>query len=454
MPKVKDKQARLQGAINGAAISELVDGYFYNSWEIGALHTGTGADYASTTRVRTPYIFVKKGTRITFNEKNIMGGLFICIYTLNKTYKSGSGYFQEYFAEDDCYLRLTSRYLDDRTITDASAFNNIVKIEEKAAGVPLAKPYISGDFNKLFISDEWTRITGAAMTASTITDVYAGWETLRLANTGSITRTLLGKGGNASNVADAALDIYEYTISPSENGEGTVAKKLIPPYLVLITANMHGDEKTTTWQLLDFFTQMYAKLATDETMAALKSSVKFKIIPTVNPGGYNANTRNNLHGVNLNRNFDYLFSSATDADKGVAPYSELESMIVKNWLAANQDAIMYIDFHNMSIDDENLSYINSPNRDILRVYSSVIRRMSDVWKRRGISYSANVAYGFLANDQWPMACQDAYFNHGITYSTILEIIHTYGTQYSADVLRMGTELFGNFLFSMLDFISR
>jgi hypothetical protein len=437
-------------------ISEFINGYFHNSWINGNISTNTGANSSTneSSRVRTDFILLKKGTRLSFNENDLLSGFYVFKYSRNKTFIRSGGYFREYFVDCDCYIRLISKYLDEREITDVTLFNNKVRIEEKNSGVPIVKPYISGNFNKLFISDAWSGVVGAAMTASTITDVYTAWETLRIANSGSITRNLLGNGGDANNTADATLPIYEYTISPFENGEGLANKKLIPPPTILINACLHGDEKTTAWQLLHFFTQMFSTLSTDETMAAIKSSVQFKIIPVSNPGGYNANTRDNLHGVNLNRNFDFLFNAATDADKGTAVHSELEAQILRDWLAANQDTMMYIDFHNMGIDDENLSYINTPNLDIQRVYTSVIRRLSDVWKRRGISYSANLVYGFLENNQWPTAFNEAYYIDGIFYSMILEIIHTYGTKYSADVIKMGTELFGNFLFSMIDFISR
>ena len=438
-----------------ASISELSAGYYYNAWTIGNVDIATGDNTSSnaTKRVNTDYIFIKKGTLITFVEQTSKAGFYVLVYTLSKSFVLARGYFREYRAAEDCYVRLVSKYLDDRVITDATDFYNMCRIEPKFGGIPIVKPYISGEFTKLYRTDNYTGSTGATLVATTITDVYAAWDALMAAHTGSITRTLLGNGGNASNVADATLPIYQYTISASNNDK-FYSNRLYPAPTVLLMTGLHGDEKSPVWSALDFFTQMYAKLATDETLAAIKSSVTFKVIPVANPGGYNANTRRNLHNVNINRNFSFLFSATTDGDKGAAAYSELEAQIVRDWLVANKTASLFIDFHNNVKDGEIISYVNTPNLEIQRAYASVIRRLSDVWKRGGVTFTADKAYGYVENNQWPTSYNEAFYVDGIYYSAILEIVRTYGAEYSAEVLQMGTETLANYLYAMLDFISR
>ena len=79
---------------------------------------------------------------------------------------------------------------------------------------------------------------------------------------------------------------------------------------------------------------------------SLLSNFTFRIIPIANPGGYNANSRNNLRNVNINRNFSYGWINSSESVD--APYSEIETQIIHQWLLNNKNAFAYIDHHNFT----------------------------------------------------------------------------------------------------------
>lgn len=97
------------------------------------------------------------------------------------------------------------------------------------------------------------------------------------------------------------------------------------PYIarpVVLIGEMHGDEK--------------AGVKVAEALIRGTASVEkinLWVIPTMNPDGYAANTRQNAHKVDLNRNFPYYWAHLTGQYySGTGPLSEPESRAVYNFL--------------------------------------------------------------------------------------------------------------------------
>lgn len=104
---------------------------------------------------------------------------------------------------------------------------------------------------------------------------------------------------------------------------------------VLFMATIHGDESVGTPLLRDLeaHLQAHPRLLTGRTIVFL---------PVANPDGFAHNTRENAHGVDLNRNFP---ADNFDASKnhGVAPLSEPESRAIMAVLEEHApDAIITI----------------------------------------------------------------------------------------------------------------
>lgn len=160
------------------------------------------------------------------------------------------------------------------------------------------------------------------------------WEPLRRENP-DITREVLGR--DASN----SYDIYAYTFTPPQYEK-----------TFLITASMHGEEILGQMAVYRFMWHLTHDSPTNPQLNYLRERVRFVVVPMVNPWAVDRNERHNVNGVDLNRNFDYLWQSypgggpgAADY-KGPSPFSEPETRAVRDLLARYPDANVYFDVHN------------------------------------------------------------------------------------------------------------
>lgn len=138
------------------------------------------------------------------------------------------------------------------------------------------------------------------------------------------------------------------------------------PY-IMIDGGIHGDhEWRTGYWVRNFFQEMMNPNSTNphrKILADLKANFSFFVIPTVNPYGYNNVTRWNanlkeetfadgvtaVRGVDLNRNFDYLWEgyiseSAGWGRKGDHPFSEPESRMIRDKVLELKP-ILYVNTH-------------------------------------------------------------------------------------------------------------
>ena len=161
----------------------------------------------------------------------------------------------------------------------------------------------------------------------------------------TVTKQSLGK--DQSNT----FDIYEYDFCPANWDR-----------MILLTSGMHTYEVASMLGLAYFMDNMVERHAGDDFLTYLYEHVRIKVIPLINPWGFNQSPKayGNVNGVNINRNFDYdgawaeypVYSpDPQDANynewnvKGVAPFSEAETLILKDWLENNLGAEFWIDCH-------------------------------------------------------------------------------------------------------------
>jgi protein MpaA len=90
---------------------------------------------------------------------------------------------------------------------------------------------------------------------------------------------------------------------------------------VLVIGSIHGDERAGL---------RVVRLLRDRHQ--LPAGLDLWLVPTVNPDGTAANRRTNAHGVDLNRNFPYLWrsSSRTATWSGPEPLSEPEGVALRD----------------------------------------------------------------------------------------------------------------------------
>lgn len=157
----------------------------------------------------------------------------------------------------------------------------------------------------------------------------------------TVTKTSIGK--DQSNT----YDIYEYDFCPDNWSR-----------LILLSSGMHTYELSASFGLANFINNLYSDdNADNEAFQYIKNNVRIKVIPVVNPWGFNKNPKkygDNL-GVNPNRNFDYngrwdqfpVYTSSQNEwnVKGEHPFSVAETINLAKWADENWTAEFWIDCH-------------------------------------------------------------------------------------------------------------
>lgn len=135
----------------------------------------------------------------------------------------------------------------------------------------------------------------------------------------------------------SGVHVYSYTA-----GEG--------PYKVLLVSGQHGAETLGIWSAMRWFEGFVR--STDRSYAAFRQLFTVTWIPGANPYNYNAG-RKNGNAVDMNRNYDLLWSRYGDTSpssstyKGASAFSEPESVMIRDLLLANDYRIV-LDLHNFN----------------------------------------------------------------------------------------------------------
>lgn len=94
----------------------------------------------------------------------------------------------------------------------------------------------------------------------------------------------------------------------------------------------------------------------------LPQNVRYLVVPCGNPWGWMQSPRVsvNVHGVNLNRNYPYNWSTSIDSTKGTAPLTEAETINIVNLLKIG-NVTGVLDFHNQTPDSyDYMGYFPNP----------------------------------------------------------------------------------------------
>lgn len=121
-----------------------------------------------------------------------------------------------------------------------------------------------------------------------------------------------------------------------------------PKYLIL--SGIHGDERKTCLSTYKFVRDV---LRGHNVPQSFREGVTLCVMPVGTPSAINAFNRPNENAVDINRNFDWHWVSATKTDElygtftyGTTAASEKETQAITNWLASHTDAALFIDYHN------------------------------------------------------------------------------------------------------------
>lgn len=214
----------------------------------------------------------------------------------------------------------------------------------------------------------------------------------------TVVKTELGK--DQSNT----YPIYEYEFKP-KNYTRTI----------LLSSGMHTYELPAHFGCGWLIKSIMEKHNSNLMLKYLYENVRIKIIPIINPWGWNQNpkTYGNSNGVNPNRNFDYNDEngnsvweqfpvySGTKGDsnynewnvKGSAPFSEAEARILRDWALKNKDiAEFWIDCHTgLGLGPwDNFIYYTSDSKLKTNIETALNRLEDRIWNTYHISPTKEV----------------------------------------------------------------
>ncbi len=197
------------------------------------------------------------------------------------------------------------------------------------------------------VSDEW-KVTGnyGELDMSTAEFLELFYDGFVSAMPGGVTVTKNSIGKDESGL----YDMWEYDFCPSNYSR-----------TILLSSGMHSYELSASFGLANFIGHLYTDTGND-AFSYIRNNVRVKVIPVVNPWGFNQYPKKygNVNGVNPNRNFDYNggwaafpVHSANPNDnnynewnvKGNRPFAEAETINLAKWVLDNWDAEFWIDCH-------------------------------------------------------------------------------------------------------------
>lgn len=192
------------------------------------------------------------------------------------------------------------------------------------------------------VSDEW-KVTG-------------GNGTLRMSDTEFLE---LFYDGFVS-APPSGVTVYKNSIGKDESGQYDMLEYDFCPTnynrTILLSSGMHTYELSASFGLANFIGHLYTDTGND-AFDYIRNNVRIKVIPIVNPWGFNQypKTYGNMNGVNPNRNFDlngewaaypvYTPSQNEWNVKGAYPFSEAEVHNLARWAESNWNAEFWIDCH-------------------------------------------------------------------------------------------------------------
>jgi len=212
-------------------------------------------------------------------------------------------------------------------------------------------------------TEDYSQAGNYPMGIETVDLWYAKWDALMAsAPVGYMTKVTLGTDIPSGN---GDLPMYAYEITPSK--PDTTGIEPIVPYSpkCVVGLAIHGWERTGAISFYLLIKQMIDNWETNPYLEFLRHNISFVIIPSINPAGWNAGTRTNFNGVDLNRNFPIEWVSGTVSTPtypGLNAASEKETQYVMSYLEQFRDNIFIsMDVHNfeeLKTDDDRGWYLS------------------------------------------------------------------------------------------------
>ena len=211
-----------------------------------------------------------------------------------------------------------------------------------------------------------------------------------------ISKNTLGQTAQGTPLVEYVLTSGAYNIAGLRGTRDTqIAKNKM-----LLMTGVHGYEPGSVMSTL---TMVREYIGGNSVLSKLRN-LELHIVPCVNPDGYNAGTRYNANGVDINRNFNenwQLSGEGTAYYSGPSAASENETQIIQDWIDNNTDALFVIDFHQSSFNNEMacLGYTvlyTTPGEDAFKKrFLLSMRNIANLLiKERGVAYDSIFGYTY------------------------------------------------------------
>ena len=330
----------------------------FTEWYTGQIVASMGDRYygqryeSDTSRVSSDYISCEGAYKldITFLTSASSTTAGLCFYTSKSTGSvinskvakvtgvNGIERSRLTVPSDAKYFRTTIPATEDTSnFVCRLVYKDVESFLENTTSASVVKdenPYIGHP--SIYISEP-TASVSTILNSKTVTELYAEYDALVTSYPHFISR-----GTDICTVTDdtSSYDIRQYIIGFQDQGAissepgvtdttfTNIWSSADNPKKILINAGMHGEEKAPCWGTMLAFKELLE--SNDDWALFIKSNFILKIIPCLNPYGFDRNSRNNIYGHDLNRN-----TSIGDADR----------VAYINWVGENSDALAVIDSH-------------------------------------------------------------------------------------------------------------
>jgi murein tripeptide amidase MpaA len=200
---------------------------------------------------------------------------------------------------------------------------------------------------------------------------------------------------------EVGISVEKNYLGLDESGTYQITEfSFVPPHpkeKLLLTSGMHTYELPASFGLAHFIKDLMDPTVHNQIVDYIRENVILKVIPIINPWGWNQNPKKygNINGVNLNRNFDSngrweKFPSMPPSEnewnyKGIAPFSEAETKILRDWALTNNDALYWIDCHTGLNNDYGENWIHPSSKypklpEILDTLKTLEERIKHVYQ--------------------------------------------------------------------------
>lgn len=352
-------------AIGNFAIFNGATGYYSSGTPVKNIDAGTYTTVldASQSKARTAWCYTE--TTVANRIQNVVesGATFHISFTSENPVALFIRFDKNanFGTENDPSVFKVALYdgtTEDTTVIEKSA---TAKDEKARTGVEAiwselrtTTPYNHGpfctyreDFAKFYtgLMGDYTDVSDFVR-STLYSTVINKFDALMALDTEHITKSALGTASGTDTDGNQ-YTIYEYTFTPHacrpQSLIDNASLKKLP--VILCDGSIHGFEKNSTYGIYCFLYDLVNNYSENPVLQAIRNNVTIKVIPVVNPWGFDRNEYGNANGVNLNRNFDTSDWTA-DEGTGSTPFDQPESAIVRDWILASEpDLMAYFNTH-------------------------------------------------------------------------------------------------------------